>query len=147
MVRRSSGRYPATAEAEQVSSNLHDVTTLLVCVTCRAASDPVGSPPRGPALAAAARQALGDASDVRIQTVRCLANCSRGLSAALRREGTWTYVFGFLNEDRDGPELIAGARLLATSSDGLLPWRGRPEPLKRGLVARIPPLDFKGEEP
>ena len=38
--------------------------------------------------------------------------------------------------------LVEGARLLLESKDGLLPWRGRPEPLKRGLIARVPPLDF-----
>jgi len=26
----------------------------------------------------------------------------------------------------------------------ILPWRGRPEPLKRGLIARVPPIDFEG---
>jgi predicted metal-binding protein len=24
-----------------------------------------------------------------------------------------------------------------------MPWRGRPEPLKRGLIARVPPIDFQ----
>ena len=38
--------------------------------------------------------------------------------------------------------LIDGARLLAARPDGLMPWRGRPEPLKRGLIARVPPIDF-----
>ena len=33
-------------------------------------------------------------------------------------------------------------RLLAGAGDGLMPWRGRPEPLKRGLIARVPPLGF-----
>ncbi|RUY54192.1 metal-binding protein, partial [Mesorhizobium sp. M7A.F.Ca.CA.001.05.1.1] len=28
------------------------------------------------------------------------------------------------------------------SKDGLIPWRGRPDSLKRGLIARIPPLDM-----
>jgi predicted metal-binding protein len=51
-------------------------------------------------------------------------------------------VFGHLDPAADAPALVAGARLLAESADGLLPWRGRPEPLKRGLIARIPPLDF-----
>jgi predicted metal-binding protein len=26
-----------------------------------------------------------------------------------------------------------------------MPWRGRPEPLKRGLIARTPPFDFAGD--
>jgi hypothetical protein len=74
-----------------------------------------------------------------------LGNCNRGLSAAIRRENAWTYVFGGLDAQRDGPTLIAGARLFAESSDGLMPWRGRPDPLKRGLIARMPPLSFAGD--
>jgi predicted metal-binding protein len=135
-----------TVEAEQVPNNAeHPVVTVLVCITCRAAWEPPGSTARGPSLAAATRAALGEASDVRVQQVRCLANCTRGLSAALRRDGAWTYVFGHLNEDQDGPALIAGARLLAASKDGLLPWRERPECLKRGLIARVPPGNFEGD--
>ena len=38
--------------------------------------------------------------------------------------------------------LIEGAQLLARAEDGLLPWRGRPDILKRGLIARTPPLGF-----
>jgi predicted metal-binding protein len=39
--------------------------------------------------------------------------------------------------------LVEGARLLAGAPDGILPWRGRPAPLKRGLVARVPPIGFQ----
>jgi predicted metal-binding protein len=39
-----------------------------------------------------------------------------------------------------------GAQLLAQATDGIMPWRGRPESLKRGLIARIPPIDYR-EEP
>jgi predicted metal-binding protein len=97
------------------------------------------------ALADATAHALGDAADVNVLRIRCLGNCNRGLSAAIRRERSWTYVFGDLDAERDGPTLIAGARLFAESTDGLMPWRGRPDPLKRGLIARMPPLSFAGE--
>jgi predicted metal-binding protein len=120
-------------------------TTVLVCITCRRSTDPADAPRRGPKLASAAAQALGDATDITLLRVRCLGNCSRGLSAAIRRDSAWTYVFGQLDEDNDGPALIAGARLYAQSSDHLMPWRGRPESLKRGLIARVPPADFLGE--
>ena len=122
-------------------------TTVLVCITCRASTDPADAPRKGPQLARATQQALGEAADVDVLRVRCLGNCSRGLSAALCREKAWTYVFGHLDPDNDGPALIAGARLFAESVDGLLPWRNRPEPLKRGLIARVPPLGFPGEPP
>jgi predicted metal-binding protein len=38
--------------------------------------------------------------------------------------------------------LVEGAKLLAGAADGILPWRGRPEILKRGLIARVPPIGF-----
>jgi predicted metal-binding protein len=120
-------------------------TTVLVCITCRTPADPSNAPPKGAELAIATRLALGEACDVDVQHVRCLGNCNRGLSAAIRRDHAWTYVFGNLDALRDGPTLIAGARLFAESADGLMPWRGRPEPLKRGLIARVPPLDFCGD--
>jgi predicted metal-binding protein len=42
--------------------------------------------------------------------------------------------------------LVAGARMLADALDGILPWRSRPDVLKRGLCARTPPLDFKEDQ-
>ncbi|RVB08194.1 DUF1636 family protein, partial [Mesorhizobium sp. M7A.F.Ca.CA.004.06.2.1] len=85
------------------------------------------------------RAASGD--DIRIRSVECLGNCKRRLSAAILRDGCWSYVFGDLTET-SGADLVTGAKLFATSTDGLIPWRGRPDSLKRGLVARIPPLDM-----
>ena len=37
------------------------------------------------------------------------------------------------------------ARLFARAPDGIMPWRGRPQSLKSGLIARVPPINF--EEP
>ena len=84
-----------------------------------------------------ARAAAGE--NIRVRQVECLGNCKRRLSAALLRDGCWSYVFGDLTPE-SGPDLITGAKLFATATDGILPWRGRPDSLKRGLVARIPPL-------
>ena len=56
-------------------------------------------------------------------------------------------MFGGLEPERDGPSLIVGARLLAQAPDGLMPWRGRPESLKRGLIARVPPGSYREELP
>ena len=122
-------------------------TTVLVCVTCRAPDDPavVDAPRAGQLLADATAAAAREHADISVQSVRCLGNCSRGPSAAIRHERTWTYVFGGLDPQQDGPALIAGARLLANSTDGLMPWRGRPDSLKRGLIARVPPVDFRGD--
>jgi predicted metal-binding protein len=120
--------------------------TVLVCITCRVATDPADAPRAGIALADATAVAAASAPDISVQRIRCLGNCGRGLSAAIRCDNAWTYVFGGLEPARDSLSLIVGARLLAQAADGIMPWRGRPEPLKRGLVARSPPGNFC-EEP
>lgn len=117
-------------------------TTVYVCITCRRPGDPEDTPRPGAALAEATDRAA-EGTGITVRRVRCLANCKRGLSAVMRRDGAWTYVFGDLTADTDAHALIEGARLLSCSTDGLMPWRGRPDVLKKGLVARVPPIDFQ----
>jgi predicted metal-binding protein len=118
---------------------------IYVCTTCRRPDDPEDYPRPGAALAAATVLAAEN-SGIAVQPLRCLANCKRGCSAVLRRTDSsspsWTYVFGHLDPTADAGALVQGARLLADSADGLMPWRGRPDALKRGLIARVPPFDF-----
>ena len=114
--------------------------TVYVCTTCKRAGEP-DSEPRPGALLAAATERAAAGTEVDVRRLRCLANCTRGPSAAMRCNGSWTYVFGGLDATC-ADALIAGARLLAGAADGILPWRGRPEILKRGLIARVPPIDF-----
>jgi len=117
-----------------------DAPVIYVCITCRPVGDP-DSPARPGALLAAATAQAAAGTQVEVRPMRCLANCSRGPSAALRCNGSWTYVFGNLDVTC-AQALVEGARMLASAADGILPWRGRPAPLKRGLIARVPPLDF-----
>jgi predicted metal-binding protein len=116
--------------------------TILVCRTCRDSAGSDAAPRPGKLLAAATREAAAP-HDIPVTEIECLGNCKRRLSAALLKSGAWSYVFGDLAVD-SGADLVAGARLFANSVDGLLPWRGRPASLKRGLVARIPPLALIG---
>jgi predicted metal-binding protein len=118
-----------------------DAAIIYVCITCRHSGESEGEPLPGAALATATATAA-QGTGISVREVRCLANCTRGPSAAIRCNGSWTYVFGGLDIDCAGA-LVEGARLLARAADGLMPWRGRPAPLKRGLIARVPPLDFQ----
>ncbi len=118
-----------------------DAAVIYVCITCRHAGEAECEPRPGAALAVATAEAA-QGTGVTVREVRCLANCTRGPSAAIRCNGSWTYVFGGLDLDC-ARALVEGARLLAAAADGLMPWRGRPAPLKRGLIARVPPLDFQ----
>ena len=117
--------------------------TLHVCITCRGTGSLESDPCPGALLAEAAAQAAAG-TEICVKRVRCLANCTRGPSAAMRCNGSWTYIFGSLQPDC-ASALIDGARLLAGAPDGILPWRGRPDVLKRGLIARVPPIDFEEE--
>jgi predicted metal-binding protein len=112
-----------------------------VCITCSRAGEADSDPRPGAILASATEQAAAG-TEVEVRRLRCLANCTRGPSAAMRCNGSWTYVFGGLDVTC-AEALVAGARLLAGAADGILPWRGRPEILKRGLIARVPPIDFE----
>jgi predicted metal-binding protein len=112
---------------------------IFVCTTCKREGDAPEAPRAGAALAEAASVAGGA---YRVQPVKCLSNCKRGPSAALVRPGGWSYVFGHLGIEGTAEALQQGAALLGGSADGAMPWQGRPEVLKRNMIARIPPFDF-----
>ena len=129
---------PVSAEENGASG-----VVVFVCRSCRDDADPNVEPRPGALLTQAAID-LGAEANVEVRSVNCLANCKRGATAAMRGADGWSYVFGGLTPD-DAADVISGAQLLAGSTDGLMPWRGRPQSLKRGLIARIPPLDFTEE--
>jgi predicted metal-binding protein len=119
--------------------------TIYVCITCKrqgTQDSERDSEPRPGALLATATERAAEGTEVTVRRLKCLANCTRGPSAAMRANGSWTYVFGGLDANC-ADALVEGARLLAGAADGILPWRGRPAPLKRGLIARVPPMDFQ----
>lgn len=113
---------------------------IYVCITCRRAGE-LDSEPRPGVLLAEATERAAAGTEIEVRRLRCFANCTRGPSAALRANGSWTYVFGGL-DDTCAAALVTAARMIANAPDGVLPWRGRPERLKRGLIARVPPIDF-----
>ncbi|ESY77964.1 metal-binding protein [Mesorhizobium sp. LNHC221B00] len=129
-----------TADNSSADSDALSGVTVIICASCRDETGSDAHPRAGELLAEDTRNAASG-EDIRVRTVECLGNCKRRLSAAILRDGCWSYVFGDLTT-ASGADLVAGAKLFATSTDGLIPWRGRPDSLKRGLVARIPPLDM-----
>lgn len=128
----------------KVKNDTVDDVVVFVCRNCREETDPNADPRPGALLSSAT---IAKAKDVGIQvrSVNCLANCKRGLSASIRSADGWSYIFGGLTAD-DADDLLTAAQLLADAPDGLMPWRGRPDSLKRGMIARIPPFDFTEEE-
>ncbi len=119
---------------------------IYVCTTCKRRAGVRSARTAARRAARRGDRARRDGTEVTVRRLRCLANCTRGPSAAMRCNGSWTYVFGGL-DTANAEALVEGARLLAAAADGILPWRGRPEILKRGLIARVPPIDFEEVDP
>jgi predicted metal-binding protein len=111
--------------------------TLYVCVTCKSGEDRLG-------------QALFDALNVRIAAddeagvtlcpVECLSVCKRPCTVALAGRGKWTYVVGDLSVETHLDDILTAARRFARTHDGIVPWRERPIPFRKGVISRTPPL-------
>lgn len=121
-------------------------TTLLVCTRCRPPDADPAAPRAGTALLAATRAAVGNDPVLRIQGVACLSGCKRACAAALMAPGKVGYLFGDLPAGPDGADdLIAAARRHSAAADGYLPRAVRPERLRTGILARLPPLHWLTE--
>lgn len=118
-----------------------------VCVSCRALEDD-GSRP-GQTLLDNLRDSLaGDslALGLALRPVQCLSVCKRPCTVALSGTDRYTYVFGDLDPVRDAATLLDCARTYGEQEHGYMLWRERPEPFRRGIVARIPPSGWVTED-
>ncbi len=116
--------------------------TLFVCVSCREAdTNPEIRP--GRLLMDRIAAALEATSETRLvaKSVECLSVCKRPCTIALAAESKWTYVIGDLSRDVHVDEIIAAALRYRESETGIVPWRERPQSFRKGVVARIPPLN------
>lgn len=73
-----------------------------------------------------------------IQAVACMSACSRSCVVALTAQDKLTYLFGDLPVEGSAEAVLECARKYYNQDDGLLPWSERPQPLKNGILARIP---------
>ncbi len=88
-----------------------------------------------------------------IAPVKCMSACNRSCTISFASPGKSTYLFGDLSSELSEKE-IAGvfecASKYYTHVEGLLPWAERIEPLKKGILAKIPapliPVQMKEPE-
>lgn len=114
-------------------------TTVYVCVTCRAEGDVAEARP-GRRLHDALLAEVGGDPAVAVVAVECLSVCRRPCTVSFAAPGKWTYVYGDLPADGAVPIVMEAARLYGAAPDGLIPWKLRSDPIKKGVVARVPPL-------
>ena len=120
-------------------STAHDErgATLYVCVTCKSGEERLGQ-----ALfdALSARIAADDEAGFSLRAVECLSVCKRPCTVALTARGKWTYVVGDLNLDSHLEDIVTAAQRFSRTHDGIVPWRERPIPFRKGVISRTPPL-------
>ncbi len=83
--------------------------------------------------------------DPRVAPVECFSVCRRPCTLSFSARGNWTYVYGDFPADADPEDILAAARLYGDAPEGLIPWKLRPTALKKGVVARLPPLALETE--
>jgi len=114
-----------------------------VCTTCKSA-DGSGAVV-GPDMFAAMTAALGD-SEVMVRPVQCLSVCKRPATVAVTSPDGYTFLFGDLQTDSGSAALVAFVQSYQKSDYGLVPWRERAEVLRKGMVARVPPLRWSPDD-
>ena len=74
-----------------------------------------------------------------LEPVECLSACHRFCAIALAAPQKTTLMFGDLPPLESAAAIAQLATQYAASSSGLVPRQSRPEPLQKGILARIPP--------
>jgi len=57
------------------------------------------------------------------------------------------YIIGDLDPTLHLEDVASASTAYAATSNGIVPWRERPQTFRKGVVARIPPLGFKQPHP
>ncbi len=136
-----------TATANISPSDRCDVPdhTLFVCKTCASVwQDGKRLPGSGGEQLLQELQHLAQDWDLRdeflIQEVECMSACNRSCVVAFAAKGKITYLFGDLAVDDSASAVLECASQYYVKPNGLLPWSERPQPLKNGILAKIPPI-------
>ncbi|WP_428484814.1 DUF1636 family protein [Rhodopila sp.] len=123
----------------------HAAVTVFICITCRGEAADAERP--GALLFDAVSAGVRDraACDLAITPVECLSVCKRPCTLALAATGKWTYVIGGLDHQTHVEDVIATAMRYGATTNGIIPWRERPQSFRKGVISRIPPLGFSPE--
>jgi predicted metal-binding protein len=111
---------------------------ITVCTSCRAAGVEREDAP-GRSLLTAVEAAAAGHPELMVRPTQCLSVCKRVCTVALSGEGKYTFLFGDLDPASDADAVVAMARACAAAEHGFVPWKERPEVLRKGTIARVPP--------
>jgi predicted metal-binding protein len=136
---------PDSTQAEPPQPNWPEGPVIVsVCTTCKTAD---GGTMVGPDMFAAVRAALGnDDPNVVVRPVQCLSVCKRPATVAVTSPDGYTFLFGDLQAESGTAALKSFVKSYQNSGYGLVPWRERAEVLRKGMLARVPPMQWSPDD-
>ena len=125
--------------------------TISVCTRCRPRdwSETANRERPGALLACALQQSLTDADvppPINLRRVRCMSQCLRPCVIAFSHRDRFTYLFGDLDPTRHVDDVLLAIRMWLSRSDGFMARKERPPSMRRGILGRIPPLDWAPDQ-
>jgi predicted metal-binding protein len=118
-------------------------TVVSVCVTCKTAD---GGIVVGPEMFESVKAAIGQSDRVQVRPVQCLSVCKRPATVAVTSADGYTFLFGDLQTGSGTAALVSFVKSYQKSDYGLVPWRERAEVLRKGMVARVPPMGWSPDD-
>jgi predicted metal-binding protein len=118
-------------------------TVVSVCVTCKTAD---GGIVVGPDMFESVKAALGSSDHVQVRPVQCLSVCKRPATVAVTSADGYTFLFGDLQTGSGTAALVSFVKSYQKFDYGLVPWRERADVLRKGMVARVPPLRWSPDD-
>jgi predicted metal-binding protein len=116
-----------------------------ICSTCRRDGTEKENA-EGAAMMASVAAAAAHAAGIVVRPSQCLSVCKRACTVAISGAGRYSYLFGDLDPAADAPAVVAMAEACRDAALGFVPWRARPEALRRGIIARLPPPEWSPED-
>ena len=115
-----------------------------VCITCKT---PTAARWSAPTCSRRCRPRLGDGDpNVLVRPVQCLSVCKRPATVAVTSPDGYTFLFGDLQTESGTAALASFVKSYQNSDYGLVPWRERAEVLRKGMVARVPPMRWSPDD-
>lgn len=127
-------------------------TTLFVCTTCASTwqnGQRVGLS-GGDRLFATLRQKYAQLPEeqqrsLKLESTACMSACSHACAVSFSAPGKYQYLFGDLPYEGDDLDakcdaVFECAALYGSKTDGMMGWGERPEGMKKGVIARVPPV-------
>ena len=130
--------------AEAARGNVPSLPIVVsVCVTCKTAN---GDAVVGPEMFESVKAAIGSSDRVQVRPVQCLSVCKRPATVAVTSADGYTFLFGDLQTGSGSAALVSFVESYQNSDYGLVPWRERADVLRKGMVARVPPMRWSPDD-